>query len=87
MDVLLGCGELGVAHDFLNDAWRNILQGEGCCGGMAAGVWTELSASGLFKNGVILRIEFVLIDADQFSPGVCSHRSDRCITSCNDRII
>ena len=66
MDVLLGCGELGVAHDFLNDAGRIILQGEGCCGGMAAGVWTELSASGLFKNGVILHIEFVLIDADQF---------------------
>lgn len=66
MDVLLGCGELGVAHDLLNDAWRNILQGEGCCGCMAAGVGAKLSASGLFENGVILHIEFVLIDADQF---------------------
>ena len=64
MDIALCRCKFGVAHNLLNYGRCNIAQSQRSCGGVAAGVRREVSASGIFYSSMIFQIELVTIHAE-----------------------
>ena len=70
MNIPLCGGEFCVPHDLLNDAWRDITQGQSCGGGVTAGIRRQIPNSGPLQGGVIFGIKLVLVEADYIA-GAC----------------
>ena len=69
MDVFFSGREFGVAHDLLNDAGGNILQGQGGGGCVAAGIGGQAACPGPGQGGVKRIVEIVFVDTDKFFTG------------------
>ena len=64
MDIARCRCEFSVPHNFLNYGRCDIAQSQRSCGGVAAGVRREVSASGIFYSSMIFQIELVTIHAE-----------------------
>lgn len=84
VDIPLGRGELGVPHDLLDHAGRDLGHGQRCGSSVPAGIRRQITDAGALQGSVVFIVEVILVHSEQIpaaalcgSNQVIYHRDNR----------